>query len=36
MVAEETNTANIYDLNGRRVQTPTKGIYIRDGKKKAY
>ena len=36
MVAEETNTANIYDLNGRRVQTPTKGIYIRDGKKMAY
>ena len=26
----------IYDLSGRRVQTPTKGIYIRDGKKKAY
>ena len=23
----------IYDLQGRRVENPTKGIYIKDGKK---
>ena len=32
----QTQTSAIYDLGGRRVQKPAKGIYIRDGKKKAY
>ncbi len=26
-------TARIFDLQGRRVQTPGKGLYIRNGKK---
>ena len=32
----QTPTRAIYDLSGRRVQKPTKGIYIRDGKKVLY
>ncbi len=33
----ETNYSSaIYDLNGRRVIRPTKGIYIRNGKKVVY
>lgn len=32
-VAEEQKEATIYDLNGRRVAKPTKGIYIINGKK---
>ena len=27
------NEAPVYNLNGQRVNTPTKGIYIKDGKK---
>ena len=30
---ETTNEKVIYDLNGRRVMTPTKGVYIINGKK---
>ena len=30
---ETTNEKVIYDLNGRRVLTPTKGVYIINGKK---
>ena len=28
-----TNSKHFYDLQGRRVENPTKGIYIKDGKK---
>lgn len=28
-----TNDTNIYDLQGRRVDTPTRGLYIVNGKK---
>jgi len=28
-----TNDTNVYDLSGRRVQNPTKGLYIQNGKK---
>ena len=31
---EETNPAAIYDLSGRRVTQPQRGVYIIDGKKK--
>jgi hypothetical protein len=27
------NKSDMFDLNGRKVQTPQKGIYIMDGKK---
>ena len=30
---EMTNDNVIYDLQGRRVESPTKGVYIRNGKK---
>ena len=30
---EETGEAGIYDLQGRKVATPRKGIYIKDGQK---
>ena len=34
---DELNVENdvnaVYDLQGRRVENPTKGIYIKDGKK---
>ncbi len=30
---ENGNAKGIYDLSGRKVTTPTKGIYIKDGKK---
>ena len=30
---EELRMKNYYDLAGRRVMTPTKGIYIQQGKK---
>lgn len=33
MVEESTGNGPIYDLSGRRVNRPTKGIYIKDGKK---
>ena len=26
-------SANVYTLNGQKVQNPKKGLYIRDGKK---
>ena len=29
----DNNTGNIYDLSGRRIETPTQGIYIVDGQK---
>ena len=32
-VAEEAKDDAIYDLSGRKVTNPTKGIYIRNGKK---
>lgn len=32
----EPQTNGTYDLGGRKVQTPTRGLYIRDGKKRAY
>jgi hypothetical protein len=28
-----TRTNALYDLQGRRVQNPTKGLYIRNGRK---
>ena len=28
-----TNDHAVYDLQGRRVTTPTKGLFIRNGKK---
>ena len=31
--SEEIATAPVYDLQGRRVNTPTKGVYIVNGKK---
>ena len=31
--AENGNVKAIYDLQGRKVDTPSKGIYIIDGKK---
>ena len=30
---ESENARAIYDLQGRKVETPSKGIYIIDGKK---
>ena len=30
---EDDDNAPIYDLQGRRVHQPTKGIFIRNGKK---
>ena len=30
---ENGNVKAIYDLTGRKVEVPTKGIYIIDGKK---
>ena len=29
----DNNTDTIYDLNGRRVEHPSKGLYIKNGKK---
>lgn len=29
----ETGNGSCYDLSGRKVSTPSKGIYIKDGKK---
>ena len=31
--AESGKVKTIYDLNGRKVENPTKGLYIIDGKK---
>ena len=31
---EDENVKAFYDLQGRKVETPTKGIYIINGKKK--
>jgi hypothetical protein len=31
--AGEGDNAKIYDLNGRRVEQPSKGLYIKNGKK---
>ena len=31
--SEEIATATVYDLQGRRVNTPTKGVYIVNGRK---
>jgi len=31
--SEEIATAPVYDLQGRRVNTPTKGVYIVNGRK---
>jgi len=33
VVGKQTSNGNIYDLSGRRITTPTRGIYIKDGKK---
>ena len=30
---EEANVKAVYDLAGRRIENPTRGIYIIDGKK---
>jgi hypothetical protein len=30
---DEQNAGNIYDIQGRKVENPTKGIYIVNGKK---
>jgi len=32
-VTEDTKNTTLYDLQGRKVSQPTKGIYIRNGKK---
>ena len=32
-INEETNEGVLYNLNGQRVTTPRKGIYVRNGKK---
>jgi hypothetical protein len=32
-VRTENVKGDIYDLSGRRVTAPTKGIYIKDGNK---
>ena len=32
-VAQTSTTPSVYDLSGRKVQNPQKGIYIRNGKK---
>ena len=32
-ITEEDDNAPVYDLQGRRVHQPTKGIFIRNGKK---
>lgn len=31
--SENGNVKDIYDLQGRKVETPTKGLYIIDGNK---
>ena len=31
--ADNENATTVYDLNGRAVENPTKGIYIINGKK---
>lgn len=33
LVDEKQNNGLLYDLNGRRLSAPTKGVYIRNGKK---
>ena len=33
IVITENNNGVFYDLNGRRIENPSKGIYIRNGKK---
>ena len=30
---QRTDDGAIYNLNGQRVENPTKGVYIRNGKK---
>ena len=32
-IATDATDSNIYDLQGRRIATPTKGLYIKGGKK---
>ena len=33
-VAQQTESATVYDLSGRRVNTPSQGVYIQGGQKK--
>jgi len=33
LTVENTQNGNLYNLNGQRVTTPKKGLYIREGKK---
>ena len=33
VTGEDVNTNTIYDLQGRKIENPTKGIYIINGKK---
>ena len=33
IVATDNNKGVLYDLNGRRVDNPAKGLYIKNGKK---
>ena len=33
IIIKENNNDIFYDLNGRRIENPAKGIYIRNGKK---
>jgi hypothetical protein len=33
LTVENSNNAALYNLNGQRISTPKKGLYIREGKK---